>query len=91
VGIGRIKVSETPISTNKKLGTVVHRCHISYTGSINRRTMVQASPGIMEDLFKKYLKLKGLQTWLKALSSNASTAKKKNKDSSKTFLKVKLE
>jgi hypothetical protein len=34
------KVSETPMSTNK-LGTMMHACHPSYKGSINRR-MVQA-------------------------------------------------
>jgi hypothetical protein len=28
----------SPISTNKKLGVVVHTCQPSYTGSINRRT-----------------------------------------------------
>jgi hypothetical protein len=36
------KVSETPISTNKKLGI----CHLSYEGSINSRIMVQDGPGI---------------------------------------------
>jgi hypothetical protein len=34
------KAYQTPISTNKKLGTVVHTCLPSYTGSINRRIVV---------------------------------------------------
>jgi hypothetical protein len=41
--------NESPILTNEKLGIVVHTCHPSYRGSINRIT-VQASPGIKVSL-----------------------------------------
>jgi hypothetical protein len=39
-------VSKTSISTNKKLGVVVHICHPSYTRGINRRIVVQIGLGI---------------------------------------------
>jgi ribosomal protein L31 len=35
--------SQDSISTNKKLDMVVHACHPSYTGGVNRRTDVQAN------------------------------------------------
>jgi ribosomal protein L31 len=55
-----------PISTNKKLVMVEHTCHPSYTGKINRRTVVQTSLPISgKILLKKYLKQKGLRAWLK--------------------------
>jgi hypothetical protein len=34
------KSSGDPISINKKLSMVVHNCHPSYTGSINRKIEV---------------------------------------------------
>jgi hypothetical protein len=34
------------ILTNKYLGMVVHVCHPSYAGIINRRIIFQAGPGI---------------------------------------------
>jgi hypothetical protein len=36
------KSSQDPISSNKKLGIVVHACHSSYSGNGNRRLVVQA-------------------------------------------------
>jgi hypothetical protein len=40
------KVHKTSSQPIKKLGMVEHSCHPSYAGSINRRTIVQASLGI---------------------------------------------
>jgi hypothetical protein len=39
------KVRKTISQPIKKLGTVVHTCHSSYTGSISRRIIVQAILG----------------------------------------------
>jgi hypothetical protein len=44
ISLGK-KVSKTSISVNKNLGMVACACHPSYVGSINRRVVVQASPG----------------------------------------------
>jgi hypothetical protein len=42
------------MSTNKKLGVVVHTCHPSYADSINRRITAQVGPGInVETLLEK--------------------------------------
>jgi hypothetical protein len=35
------KVLETSISTNEKVGMMLHTCHPSFVGSINRRISVQ--------------------------------------------------
>jgi hypothetical protein len=40
------KKSVRSLSTDKKLGVVVHACYPSYKGNINRRIAVQAYPGI---------------------------------------------
>jgi hypothetical protein len=40
------KILRDLISTNKKLSKAVYLCHSNYTGSLNRRMAVQASPGI---------------------------------------------
>jgi hypothetical protein len=45
-GQPKLKVRETPISINKKMSVVVCVCHPSYKGSTDKRTVVQASPGI---------------------------------------------
>jgi hypothetical protein len=44
-GQPRQKDQETPISTEKKLSVVVVTCQPSYTGSLNRRTVVLAGQG----------------------------------------------
>jgi hypothetical protein len=41
------------ISTNKKLGVVVHACHPTYVANINRRISVQVSSGINMSLSQK--------------------------------------
>jgi hypothetical protein len=46
------KVHKNRISNNKKLGTVGHACHPSCTGSINKRTTVQATWAKSENLSK---------------------------------------
>jgi hypothetical protein len=48
-----------------RLHMVVHTCHPSYVGSINR-IVVQASPRQKcKALFEKSLKQKGLEAWLR--------------------------
>jgi hypothetical protein len=46
------KTSTTP-KKKKKLDVLAHTYHFSYTGNINRRTVVQASLGIEETLYLK--------------------------------------
>jgi hypothetical protein len=46
---------QDPISTNEKLGMVVHTCHPSYEGSANR-IMAQAGPGWLRHKASQYLK-----------------------------------
>jgi hypothetical protein len=79
-------VSETPISTNKKLGVVSCTCHPSYMESVDRRIIVLAGRGIKE---RPYLKNKAkrvgsvaqvvehLPSKCKAVSSNPCTRGKK--------------
>jgi hypothetical protein len=50
------KSLEDPILTNKMLVMVLCTYHSSYAGSINRRTAVQASPGINAGLYEVWLK-----------------------------------
>jgi hypothetical protein len=52
------KSSEDPLSTNKNLDIVVHACHPSYAGSINRRIMVQAGQSIKARPYLKNSKSK---------------------------------
>jgi hypothetical protein len=60
-GQSRQKVSETPPS-QINLGVMVHACHSSHAGSINRRTEIQAGLGNKpETLLEKCLKEKGLR------------------------------
>jgi hypothetical protein len=44
---------QDPISTNKRLGMVVHSCCSSSAGSVNRRIMVQDGVGINARPFLK--------------------------------------
>jgi hypothetical protein len=49
-------VSSRPVphqKKKKKLDVLAHTYHFSYTGNINRRTVVQASLGIEETLYLK--------------------------------------
>jgi hypothetical protein len=52
----KIRTMVHPISTNKKLGMVVHTCHTRSVGSINRRTEVQRSPGLQVRPYTKNTK-----------------------------------
>jgi hypothetical protein len=74
----------------KNLGVVVHTCHSSYAGSINRRIKVQAGSGIN---VRSYLKnneskrakavaqvVECLPAKSEALSSNPSTGRERNKE-----------
>jgi hypothetical protein len=56
--LSQAKSLRAPISANNKLGMVPHACHPSYTGSINSRVMVQASPCMKRDLVPKITKPK---------------------------------
>jgi hypothetical protein len=52
------KISQDPISTNKKLGVVNYTCHHSCEGSLNRRSDVQASQSIYPRPYLKIAKAK---------------------------------
>jgi hypothetical protein len=54
------KVPRTPSQSIKKLEVVAHACYPSYTGSINRKVMVQDSPG------------KNVRTYLKNIKKHRS-------------------
>jgi hypothetical protein len=41
------------MSTKIKLDRVMHTCHPSYMGRINKRIVVQASPSIKQDTISK--------------------------------------
>jgi hypothetical protein len=84
-----VKIQETPISTNKKLGMVAHACHPSYLGSKNRRLEIQASLGIKVGSYSNNNNNKKKRAWdmaqviecllskCKTLSSNLHIKKKK--------------
>jgi hypothetical protein len=48
-----ILATHPSISVNKKLGMVVCACHPSCVRIVNRRIVVQVSPGINMKLFEK--------------------------------------
>jgi hypothetical protein len=59
------KSSQDPIST-ENAGVMAHACLPSYSErSINRKIVIQASPGKKQDIFSKLTKSKGLEFWLK--------------------------
>jgi hypothetical protein len=46
-----------PISINKNVGALVHSCCPSYAGRVNRKIMVHAGLGIIQEMvFKKITK-----------------------------------
>jgi heterodisulfide reductase subunit A-like polyferredoxin len=55
------KVLETPISTNKKPGVVVHTCHPNYTGRISKKSVVQAGLSLKGDPISKITNAKQSQ------------------------------
>jgi hypothetical protein len=57
----RVKSSQDPNSTNKKLGMVEHTCHLQLLWEVQEEDLGPGLPGHKcEILFKKYLKKKDL-------------------------------